>query len=239
MLRQLCNRVTFSWTQHRALFEALDEEATIEDFKRFRSRNALAPPLPWRTLDPKRHAEQPSCNMTPRRFCLLALLAVLAASACRSREQTDSAPAASAKPPKAAASATTRPYFVKAPAELVAAQPFVEQQVSSAAALGERVLVYVGASWCEPCERFHDAVERGELDELLAGTRFVEFDADRHTEALGAAGYAFELIPVVALPNSDGRASGKQLSGSIKGPEAVHGNLVPRVRALLEGRAVN
>src|SRR6187551_2061172 len=178
--------------------------------------------------------------MNPRRICSLALLGVLAVSACRSREQKHRAPAASAEPAKAAAAkATTRPYFVKAPAELGAAQPFLEEQVASAGALGERVLVYVGASWCEPCERFHDAVERGELDDLLAGTRFVEFDADRHTEALGEAGYAFRLIPVIALPNPDGSASGKQLSGSIKGPEAVHGNLVPRVRALLEGRAVD
>lgn len=179
--------------------------------------------------------------MYPRRICSLVALVAMA-SACRSREQTDSAPFASAKPAKARASATvatTRPYFVKAPAELVAAQLFIREQASSAAGAGERVLVYVGAAWCEPCQRFHDAVERGELDGLLAGTRFVEFDADDHTEALGDAGYEFALIPVIALPNADGSASGKQLSGSIKGPEAVHGNLVPRVRALLEGRAVD
>ena len=179
--------------------------------------------------------------MNPRRICSLALLGVLAVSACRTRERKDRAPGASAElaKPAAAKAATTRPYFVKAPAELGAAQTFLEEQMASAGALGERVLVYVGASWCEPCERFHDAVERGELDDLLAGTRFVEFDADRHTEALGEAGYAFKLIPVIALPNPDGSASGRQLSGSIKGPEAVHGNLVPRVRALLEGRAVD
>jgi len=173
------------------------------------------------------------------RVSSLVVLGVLAASACRSRERTDAAPAASAQPSVARAPRATRPYFVKAPERLEAAQPFVVEQVASATAAGERVLVYVGASWCEPCERFHEAVEHGELDDLLAGTRFVEFDADRHTEALGEAGYAFRLIPVIALPNPDGSASGKQLSGSIKGPEAVHGNLVPRVRALLEGRAVD
>lgn len=131
-----------------------------------------------------------------------------------------------------------RPYFVKAPERLETAQPFLKEQVSRARAAGERALVYVGASWCEPCERFHEAVEAGELDSMLAGTRFVEFDADRHTEALAAAGYAFQLIPVIAEPNADGAASGRQLSGSIKGPDAVHRNLVPRLKALLEGRPV-
>ena len=180
--------------------------------------------------------------MNPRRICALVALVVLALSACRSRERKDTAPALSAEPAKSAASATvaaTRPYFVTAPEKLAEAQPFVAEQVSSAAAAGERALVYVGAAWCEPCERFHEAVERGELDDVLSGTRFVEFDADRHTEALGGAGYAFRMIPVIAMPNPDGRASGRQLSGSIKGPEAVHGNLVPRVLALLEGRAVD
>ncbi len=128
---------------------------------------------------------------------------------------------------------------MKAPARLETAQPFLKEQMSSARAAGERVLVYVGASWCEPCERFHDAVEAGELDAMLAGTRFVEFDADRHTEALGAAGYAFRMIPVIAQPNAEGAASGRQLTGSIKGPAAVHDDLVPRVEALLAGRPVD
>ncbi|HEY6729159.1 MAG TPA: thioredoxin family protein, partial [Polyangiaceae bacterium] len=114
----------------------------------------------------------------------------VAVVACRTRERTRPAPPNAS----AVAPASGRPYFVKAPARLETAQPFLKEQMSSARAAGERVLVYVGASWCEPCERFHDAVEAGELDAMLAGTRFVEFDADRHTEALGAAGYAFRMI---------------------------------------------
>lgn len=117
-------------------------------------------------------------------------------------------------------------------------QPFVLQQLQSAAASGERVLVYVGATWCEPCQRFHHAVEQGELDGLLAATRLLEFDADRDGEALRNAGYVSRLIPLIAVPSSDGRASGKQLSGSIKGPEAVEKDLVPRLTALLEDRDV-
>src|SRR5690606_5597206 len=103
----------------------------------------------------------------PLRRRWLALLALtVAAGACRSREGTKPAPAASAH---AAPSSTpappsmARPYFVKAPERLETAQPFLKEQVSRARAAGERALVYVGASWCEPCERFHEAVEAGEL----------------------------------------------------------------------------
>lgn len=173
----------------------------------------------------------------PRRRWLVLLAFAATAGACRSRERTEASPAGSVR--AKVTPSTARPYFVKAPERLETAQPFVQEQVSSAQAAGERVLVYVGASWCEPCERFHEAVEAGELDAMLAGTRFVEFDADRHTEALDAAGYAFRMIPVIAKPNADGAASGRQLTGSIKGPDAVHGNLVPRLEALLEGRPVD
>src|SRR5690242_19327752 len=33
-----------------------------------------------------------------------------------------------------------------------------------AKAEGRELIVYVGATWCEPCQRFHKAANRGELD---------------------------------------------------------------------------
>ena len=47
-----------------------------------------------------------------------------------------------------------------------------------------------------------------------------------------AAGYAARLIPLLALPLPDGRASGKQIEGSIKGEGAVM-QMRPRLAALL------
>ena len=67
-------------------------------------------------------------------------------------------------------------------------EQFVQQQVEEADASGSRVLVYVGATWCEPCQRFHRALESGELDEVLAGTTFVEFDMDHDGAELKKAG---------------------------------------------------
>ncbi|HEX7481192.1 MAG TPA: thioredoxin family protein [Polyangiales bacterium] len=104
-----------------------------------------------------------------------------------------------------------------------------EQQLASP---GRKTVVYVGASWCEPCQRFHRALEKGELDAALQGVRFIDYDYDQSKAALEADGYSSRLIPLFALPAADGRSSGHSIEGSIKGEGAVD-NIVPRLRALL------
>lgn len=72
----------------------------------------------------------------------------------------------------------------------------------------------------------------GQLDAELGGLRLLELDHDRHLDALHRAGYRSELIPLFAVPNSDGTASGRKIEGSIKGDGAV-ANITPRLRGLL------
>ncbi len=131
------------------------------------------------------------------------------------------------------------PSFLRYPRQGGAIEPWVQEQVELAEAAHLRVLVYVGASWCEPCQRFHRAVEHGELNGTLNGLRFLEFDQDQDAPALKTAGYVYQYIPVLALPDPDGRNHGKMIAGSIKGPGAVRENLVPRLQALLDGQAVD
>ena len=97
------------------------------------------------------------------------------------------------------------------------------------------LLVYVGASWCEPCRHFHEAAAAHQLDDQFGDLRIVVFDADRDGKALVAAGYRSPMIPLFALPNADGRASGKQFGGSIKGDGAV-AQIAPNLRALVDQR---
>lgn len=111
-------------------------------------------------------------------------------------------------------------------------EPIVTEELSHALAAGDSLLVYVGAPWCEPCRDFHDAAAAGKLDAKLGAVRLLEFDADRDGEALAAAGYQSNLIPLFALPRIDGHASGKQIEGALKGADAV-AQLVPRLDALL------
>jgi hypothetical protein len=163
---------------------------------------------------------------------LVPVLSDCSRPASKARKENASAAASNtpAKPP---------PSFVRYPRKGGAIEPWVQEQVEVAEAAQLRVLVYVGASWCEPCQRFHEAVERGELNGTLNGLRFLEFDQDQDAAALKAAGYVYQFIPVLALPDPDGRNHGKMISGSIKGPRAVQENLVPRLQALLSGQAVD
>ncbi|HEX7451188.1 MAG TPA: thioredoxin family protein [Polyangiaceae bacterium] len=131
------------------------------------------------------------------------------------------------------------PSFLRYPGQAGAIEPWVQQQVELADAAHLHVLVYVGASWCEPCQHFHQAVERGELNGSLNGLRFLEFDQDRDASALKVAGYLYQYIPVLALPDPDGRNHGRMISGSINGPRAIQENLVPRLQALLAGKSVD
>jgi hypothetical protein len=111
----------------------------------------------------------------------------------------------------------------------------VAQQVAEAQRGHWNVLVYVGATWCEPCQRFHAATLAGEFDEILPGAHIVEFDLDADKDALAKAGYSSNLIPLFCVPKVDGTASDRRIEGSIKGEGAVGQNLIPRLRAFLSG----
>lgn len=117
-----------------------------------------------------------------------------------------------------------------APTKDVAAD--VAREYAAAERSHLRLLVYVGASWCEPCRHFHDAAVAGELDGVFGGIRLLAFDLDRDGDALQRAGYQSTLIPLFALPRPDGTATGKQIEGSIKGDGAV-AQITPRLQALL------
>jgi thiol-disulfide isomerase/thioredoxin len=111
--------------------------------------------------------------------------------------------------------------------------PLVQKELTRAHSEGRQLLVYVGATWCEPCRRFHEAAAAGQLDAALPTLRLLEFDADRDNERLAVAGYFSRYIPLFALPNADGRSSGKQIEGATKGNDAA-AQLAPQLRGLLQ-----
>ena len=123
--------------------------------------------------------------------------------------------------------------------ELVEAAPtgdaaaYIAGELARGQREGVPVLVYVGATWCEPCRDFHAAAAAGTLDAQLAPIRFLEFDLDRDGERLAAAGYRSALVPLFARPAADGRASGEQTDGVQQGGGYVE-QLTPRIRALVQ-----
>jgi thiol-disulfide isomerase/thioredoxin len=138
--------------------------------------------------------------------------------------------------PTVAKKRALRPEFVRGPTGGAVIAPFVAGEVARTGGADGKVLVYVGAPWCEPCQRFHEAVKAGDLDALLPGVRLVEFDLDVERDALVAAGYASRLIPLFAVPRPDGSSSERRIEGSVKGEAAVQADLAPRLRQLLARR---
>lgn len=155
------------------------------------------------------------------------LLAAAALSGC-SREE----PSPKAEPSTSAAAKVALPVeTVSAPAS-GDVQEIVRSELTKAKGEGRRLVVYVGAVWCEPCQHFHDAAKAGKLDAAFPGLRLLEFDLDRDGDRLAKAGYASKMIPLFALPRADGTASEHRMEGSIKGPRAVE-NITPRLQGLL------
>jgi thiol-disulfide isomerase/thioredoxin len=178
----------------------------------------------------------PTQRLLQLRSLLLVLgLCGLAVSACNTRRK-QAVDTGQAAPSASPARSRAKPQLTRRSDPPAPLEQFVQQHVEQADASGARVLVYVGATWCEPCKRFHEALESGQLDQELAGTHFVEFDADRDRAELRAAGYVSKYIPLFSVPDPTGRSTGRAIEGSIKGDKAVREDLVPRLLALLDGK---
>ncbi|MEM6790883.1 MAG: thioredoxin [Myxococcota bacterium] len=157
----------------------------------------------------------------------LPALMVVVGFGCGSRV----APGDDAAPPATASAAA-------APFALVRARPHVPVAVLAAEegaradADGQKLVIYVGAPWCEPCGHFHAAAVRGDLGPDWAGLRVLEFNLDEDEARLTAAGCRSRMIPLFARVTPDGRCDEtRRIMGSVKGSGAV-ANLTPRVRAL-------
>ncbi len=163
--------------------------------------------------------------VSPRGLSSLALLALLGCAPVTPRRASPDAGAA-----RAATSAPAGVRFTRAGEGAVA--PLAQAFAAAARGQGRVPLVYVGATWCEPCRYFHAAAERGDLDPRLPPLALLEFDLDRDGARLAEAGYRSEMIPLFAVPGADGRSTGRQVEGSIHGPGSP-AQIAPRLRAML------
>lgn len=131
---------------------------------------------------------------------------------------TSPAPVAAAASTPEASAPRARVRVVEA-AEDADALSLVRSKRLEAKAEARVLVVYVSATWCEPCKRLKAELESGRLDERLANVTLLAFDADRDSDRLGAAGYSYRFVPFVALPGVDGRpVDAQQATG--RGSEA-------------------
>jgi thiol-disulfide isomerase/thioredoxin len=164
---------------------------------------------------------------------------LLAVSCTRVEPTPDPAVKTTQAPPTAASTTNSSPLvlargvrFVKAGADNDVPK-LVRSEREKAVADGRDLIVYVGAKWCEPCQRFHQAAQRGELDGEFPELTILEFDLDEDRDRITAAGYMSKLIPLFVMPEADGRASTeRRFEGGVKGERAV-ANITPRLKKLL------
>ena len=180
------------------------------------------------------------------RFSPFVLSLVLGAACSRSEAEPRPDPAPSAKPALApAGSVGSAPRGGHAGPMVLArgvrivhagagsdAARVVREERERAKGDGRDLVVYVGAKWCEPCQVFHKAAQKGDLDTEFPDLTLLEFDLDEDRDRLTTAGYVGEFIPLFAMPGADGRASDRKFEGSVKGDGAV-ANIAPRLRKLL------
>lgn len=140
-------------------------------------------------------------------------------------------PQVRADPGSSAAAVPTVRKLIFNHAPLGAVPAVVHDAVMKERANGRKAIVYVGATWCEPCQRFHTAAAHGDLDATFPDVTMIEFDLDADKVRLEDAGYHMTYIPYFGLPNDDG-TPGQGINGSIKGPGAVE-DIVPRLKTLL------
>lgn len=162
----------------------------------------------------------------------IALAALGLAVACKASPDSGAGPSAAASATASAAPAKKGHVVLEEGRPEGDVESQVRDALAASTAAHRRRIVYVGATWCEPCQRFHKAAAQGELDAAFPDLDVLAFDVDRDGERLAAAGYVSKFIPLFALPALDGTASGKQVEGGIKGEGAV-AYMTPRLQGLL------
>ncbi len=166
----------------------------------------------------------------------VALLVLGILGGCSKQKPVNIMPAPPSTPTSGQKESSEHPQgasFIAAPAGKTPAEFVIKTEIKMSKQRKQQLLVYVGATWCEPCTRFHKAVVAGELDSHFPSLRLLEFDLDRDNARLKTAGYQSQMIPLFAIPKDDGSASESFIQGAIKGDGAV-AFIIPRLKKLLE-----
>jgi thiol-disulfide isomerase/thioredoxin len=164
-----------------------------------------------------------------RSSCALVFAALSSVLGCKTEVPSAEPKSQAAPSAEHLASASSSVTILKAPAGSVA--PSVREILEKSP--DRTVLVYAGAPWCEPCQRFHKAAASGELDAMFPKLTLVEYNVDDDRDRLTVAGYTSALIPLFVVPNKDGTASPARIEGGIKGDGAV-AFLAGRLKDLLK-----
>lgn len=103
----------------------------------------------------------------------------------------------------------------------------VEAEVAKAEATGKKHVVYIGATWCPPCQAIKKYKSDPQMVTAFAGTHVIELDVDDWTAPdLTALGYKASSVPVFIAVDKDGKAKGPTIDGGAWG-DNIPTNMAP------------
>jgi hypothetical protein len=115
----------------------------------------------------------------------------------------------------------------------VADGPLVDaltRESKKAAERHEKPFVYIGATWCGPCNAIKKNLDRPLLVDAFRGAYVIHLDFDSWEDKLPAAGLAHDSVPVFFALDTAGRPTGRLVDGSAWGNDTPE-NIAPVLKA--------
>lgn len=171
--------------------------------------------------------------MNPSRvFVAAAGVTLLLASGCDSKAASEASPEPSRS---AAMTAEKASSWVKVGSGGEALQSRLKAEVGKAAERRQKPILYIGATWCEPCAALKKYKSDPRMAEAFEGTYVIELDLDDwKLDELKALGLRAGVVPVFHALGADGRASGKTIDGGAWG-DNIPENMAPPLKRFFSG----
>ncbi len=155
-------------------------------------------------------------------FAILGLVLVVGCVPSEKRS-SDGAPSPSAAADKKSTPSSVHtdarnPSWVAVPKGSGGLAAAIAREIAKKPSATAKPIVYLGASWCDPCA----AIKRFKTDprmlDAFQGTYVIELDVDDwKSEGLGALGYKTGTVPVFYAVDAAGKASGPTINGGAWG----------------------
>ena len=161
------------------------------------------------------------------RFALLlstCVLGAVMAGGCKDKPSSSTSTTMGAAAPASSKSAAEGWSSIEKGGSLAAS---VKGEVAKALAAGKKPVVYIGATWCPPCQAIKRYKSDPQMAAAFAGTHIIELDVDDWTAPdLAALGYKAASVPVFIAVDKDGKAKGPTIDGGAWG-DNIPANMAP------------
>ena len=106
----------------------------------------------------------------------------------------------------------------------------IKARVADAEKAKLKPVVYVGATWCEPCLAIKKHRDDPRMKEAFTGVAIIEVDMDQwKSEQFAELNMKPSAIPVFYAVGSDGKATGKEIDGGAWG-DNIPENMAPPLK---------